>query len=1112
MATTPIKSGEINLRTDTKHITSDGCFQVNDPIFAMPKHGNQVTALTTGKDLFQEIANAIAGAKQFILFTDWQMDYDVELHNRGSSQYQGRFSELLAKKVAEGVEVKALLYDSIEAAVYTHENQVRENLMRLNPKASELGKNGAPPRNPAGNLPVEVALQHPMTGRTVENILFSHHQKSIVIDGKIAFIGGMDVTYGRWCDNNFDVVVDPVKHRINDMYNPCVSAGRRTTAKEEEQTKDWAGLDKPADAKYGLPRPGFAKPYYLISVLVQRVFDMIDRGYTLDQLVALISLMEIDDQLRDFLLQKARELRSLVDAISRTLNHYSDAKLAAAKQLIEGNISNAVKGSIDAEIQLMQVGVRQMNKALVYVDGAISDFVASKGTNFSDWFDTSVKDIKDDMEMFETYRKNPNLMLSDARRLLNDILDLPSQLVDNFVLEEGCQPRMPWQDVHCKIEGPAVHDVFANFVRRWNVAIKDNPDNTGKGIDASNGLDWRLKPLNTKWLARWGDVNTVFGDTSKHGSKGEVSVQVVRSTARLLLEREAVHAPLLPLPNLLGKTTGKTEGYANNKKKEASDMDGVLEAMIHAIRGAEAYIYIETQFFISKCDKSDKFESSIATNPLIEELASRIGLAVQNNKGFHLYVVLPVHPEGNLQSGGVAKQHYWALQTIKRGKKSLIRRVCEKIAIKQHNIVPGVQPDPKVVQALLDAGAWRSYMTFLNLRNWGVTALFPRDEETRARLDDQMPLGQFVITEQVYIHSKLMIVDDAIAIIGSANCNDRSLNGNGDTEIASVIVDNDVKVMDLGNGVKVNTRKFARELRLALWEKHLGLRIEENEYTKGDRKLLNSNSKDKVHPGIKIEHPPRKREQSAIKAATVKLDLPASPATWKAIQSIASDNAKIYEDVFQHTPRNSMKYFSDTQAGWPKRLSRTVFSARIFTTVAAKFTPNKIEAIAKQELRIADFSTLPPQLNSKYMGDGLKMGSQHKAAHKETYKVTKTAGLDGLNSYAVNIPAQLSSLLASSSNPYLPYQDCDVAEPMMLHVLNPTIAKNTGKHDAMKALKELTGFWLEMPLDFGSHERDSWIKGTMGGHAVAGLEHPMQEEPSLAQVAEPKPTTEVEAA
>lgn len=40
---------------------------------------------------------------------------------------------------------------------------------------------------------------------------------------------------------------------------------------------------------------------------------------------------------------------------------------------------------------------------------------------------------------------------------------------------------------------------------------------------------------------------------------------------------------------------------------------------------------------------------------------------------------------------------------------------------------------------------------------------------------------------QVYIHSKLMIVDDRIVIIGSANLNDRSLYGDRDSEIAMMI-------------------------------------------------------------------------------------------------------------------------------------------------------------------------------------------------------------------------------------------------------------------------------------------------------------------------------------
>ena len=43
------------------------------------------------------------------------------------------------------------------------------------------------------------------------------------------------------------------------------------------------------------------------------------------------------------------------------------------------------------------------------------------------------------------------------------------------------------------------------------------------------------------------------------------------------------------------------------------------------------------------------------------------------------------------------------------------------------------------------------------------------------------------VTEIIYIHSKLMIVDDKRAIIGSANINDRSLLGYRDSELAMVI-------------------------------------------------------------------------------------------------------------------------------------------------------------------------------------------------------------------------------------------------------------------------------------------------------------------------------------
>jgi len=44
----------------------------------------------------------------------------------------------------------------------------------------------------------------------------------------------------------------------------------------------------------------------------------------------------------------------------------------------------------------------------------------------------------------------------------------------------------------------------------------------------------------------------------------------------------------------------------------------------------------------------------------------------------------------------------------------------------------------------------------------------------------------------VYIHGKVCIVDDRLAIIGSANINERSQRGDRDSEIAAVVKDMDM--------------------------------------------------------------------------------------------------------------------------------------------------------------------------------------------------------------------------------------------------------------------------------------------------------------------------------
>ena len=144
------------------------------------------------------------------------------------------------------------------------------------------------------------------------------------------------------------------------------------------------------------------------------------------------------------------------------------------------------------------------------------------------------------------------------------------------------------------------------------------------------------------------------------------------------------------------------------------------------------------------------------------------------------------------------------------------------------------------------------YVTLLNLRNW-------------------TKLGDRYVTEQIYVHSKLMIVDDRYALIGSANINDRSLLGSRDSELAVLVMDLEVVRKDfLGNGKPQPTRTFAHELRKGIWNKLLG-----------------------ISSGV--------RPADELKDA---IDKPGHPDSWRAIQAVAKRNAEHYEAVFKYIPRN----------------------------------------------------------------------------------------------------------------------------------------------------------------------------------------------------------------
>ena len=78
------------------------------------------------------------------------------------------------------------------------------------------------------------------------------------------------------------------------------------------------------------------------------------------------------------------------------------------------------------------------------------------------------------------------------------------------------------------------------------------------------------------------------------------------------------------------------------------------------------------------------------------------------------------------------------------------------------------------------------------------------------------------VSEELYIHSKVLIADDRLVICGSANLNDRSQLGTHDSEIA-VVIEDPTPVRTTMRGAPFVAGRFAASLRRQLFRKHLGL-------------------------------------------------------------------------------------------------------------------------------------------------------------------------------------------------------------------------------------------------------------------------------------------------
>ncbi|KAL8817506.1 MAG: hypothetical protein Q9223_003669 [Gallowayella weberi] len=212
----------------------------------------------------------------------------------------------------------------------------------------------------------------------------------------------------------------------------------------------------------------------------------------------------------------------------------------------------------------------------------------------------------------------------------------------------------------------------------------------------------------------------------------------------------------------------------------------ILHAYAKLIEHSDHFVYIENQFFVTSCEVGGtKIENSIG-----DALVKRIIRAAANDEDWRAVILIPLMPgfQNSVDSPdgtSVRLIMHCQFQSICRGDSSIFER------LRSHDIEPA------------------DYIQFYGLRSWG-----------KIGPDKQL------VTEQLYIHAKCMIVDDRTAIIGSANINERSMLGSRDSECAAVVRDNDL-LWSTMNEQPYQVGRFSHSLRMRLMREHLGINVDE---------------------------------------------------------------------------------------------------------------------------------------------------------------------------------------------------------------------------------------------------------------------------------------------
>jgi phosphatidylserine/phosphatidylglycerophosphate/cardiolipin synthase-like enzyme len=215
-----------------------------------PRPGCELEVLVDGHDAFAQIAQAIQDARDFVHITGWHIAPHFELVRKDPAIALG---PLLAE-MAERIDVRVLVWAGSPVPVFHPSRaEIRDGVRTLT-RGTRVRCQPDP-------------REHPF---------HCHHEKTVVVDGRLAFVGGIDMT--DQAGDRYDTSAHPARRRLG-----WHDVGTRLTGPAVRDVADhfavrWRELTGEDLDRGEPPEPSGGHTVQIVRTVAEGMYDSLPRG------------------------------------------------------------------------------------------------------------------------------------------------------------------------------------------------------------------------------------------------------------------------------------------------------------------------------------------------------------------------------------------------------------------------------------------------------------------------------------------------------------------------------------------------------------------------------------------------------------------------------------------------------------------------------------------------------------------------------------------------------------------------------------------------------------------------------------------------------------------